>query len=121
MSTDTTIRTTRDYSTKRLARELGISRAELLETLRNNEVPLDWHAGTSTWRIRHRADADRAIHHYQLEREDDAAEADESAAGTARIARRARIRAAYMALEAATDEVELAQRAERDAAAAEQS
>lgn len=102
----TTIQTTRDYSTKRLARELGIPRAELLGTLRNNEVPLDWHAGTSTWRIRRREDVETAVEHYRLEAEDEAAEAEARPATTAR---QQRIRAAYLALEAEVDRAEAEQ------------
>ena len=97
-----TIKVHRNYSTKRLARELGIPRAELLETLRNNEVAMDWHAETRTWRIRHRADAETAVLHYRLEAEDDAAEAARGERPATR-ARKARVRAAHLALEAAVD------------------
>lgn len=106
MSTDTTIRTTRDYSTKRLARELGIPRAELLETLRNNEVPLDWHAETRSWRITRREDVETAVEHYRLEAEDAAAEAAER---PATAAYKAGVRAAYLALEAEVDRAEAEQ------------
>ena len=36
----------------------------LLEGLRDNHVPLRWHAGTSTWQVVYGADVATAVDHY---------------------------------------------------------
>lgn len=55
---------TRNYSTKKLARELGIERAALLATLRDNRVNLDWNEGTRTWEIVAKHDVEVTIDYY---------------------------------------------------------
>lgn len=54
----------RNYDTKQLARELGVSRAELSETLRNNQVQLHWRADLHHWEIVRKDDVVTAIIFY---------------------------------------------------------
>lgn len=63
-ATATKIQATRNYSTKRLARELGISRPVLRDTLTDNRVELEWVAERRTWVIVHKADVLLVIDFY---------------------------------------------------------
>lgn len=56
----TTIKTHAYYSTKRLARELGMPRPTLIASLRDLSVPLHWNEGTRSWEIINAADAAQA-------------------------------------------------------------
>jgi hypothetical protein len=64
IKTGTEIQVRANYDTKRLARELGVSRAELSETLRNNGVRLHWRADLHHWEIVNKSDVAVAIEFY---------------------------------------------------------
>ena len=55
---------TDNYNTKTLARELGISRSDLHETLRDNRVPMTYNLTNRHWVITRREDVATAISYY---------------------------------------------------------